>query len=122
MIPDCTLVTACFDLTKYNKQSRSFEDSINKISSLLETPCYLIIFTDKNLYTCIKNKRNEFNLDNLTHYIVTDVENLDTFKYLEQVNNLTKELNEYKIENFSKKNYYQKNKEKIIEMVKEYND
>ena len=42
-------------------------------------------------------------------------------KYLEQVNNLTKELNEYKIENFSKKNYYQKNKEKIIEKVKEYN-
>ena len=33
----------------------------------------------------------------------------------------TKELNEYKIENFSKKNYYQKNKEKIIEKVKEYN-
>jgi len=42
-------------------------------------------------------------------------------KYIEQVNNLTKELNEYKIENFSKKNYYQKNKEKIIEKVKEYN-
>ncbi len=42
-------------------------------------------------------------------------------KYLEQVNSLTKELNEYKIENFSKKNYYQKNKEKIIEKVKEYN-
>jgi len=42
-------------------------------------------------------------------------------KYLEQVNNLTKELNEYKIENFNKKNYYQKNKEKILEKVKEYN-
>ena len=42
-------------------------------------------------------------------------------KYLEQVKDLTKELNEYKIENFSKKNYYQKNKEKIIEKVKEYN-
>ena len=30
-------------------------------------------------------------------------------KCLEQVKDLTKELNEYKIENFSKKNYYQKN-------------
>ena len=85
MIPDCTLVTACFDLTKYNNQSRSFEDSISKMSSLLETPCYLIIFTDKNLYTYIKNKRIEFNLDKLTHYIVTDLENLKSFKYLEQV-------------------------------------
>ena len=41
-------------------------------------------------------------------------------KCLEQVKDLTKELNEYKIENFSKKNYYQKNKEKIIEKEKEY--
>lgn len=42
-------------------------------------------------------------------------------KCLDQVKDLTKELNEYKIENFNKKNYYQKNKEKIIEKVKEYN-
>ena len=42
-------------------------------------------------------------------------------KCLDQVKDLTKQLNEYKIENFSKKNYYQKNKEKIIEKVKEYN-
>ena len=41
--------------------------------------------------------------------------------HLEKINELTKELNEYKIENYSKKTYYQKNKEKIIEKVKEYN-
>jgi len=45
----------------------------------------------------------------------------DNQKYLEKINTLTKELNEYKIENYSKKTYYQKNKEKIIEKVKEYN-
>lgn len=38
-----------------------------------------------------------------------------------KINELTEELNSYKIENYSKKNYYQKNKEKIIEKVKEYN-
>jgi hypothetical protein len=42
-------------------------------------------------------------------------------KHLAKINELTKELNEYKIENYSKKTYYQKNKEKIIEKVKEYN-
>lgn len=42
-------------------------------------------------------------------------------KYLETVRLLTKELNEYKIENFSKKSYYQKNRETIIEKAKEYN-
>jgi hypothetical protein len=45
----------------------------------------------------------------------------DNQKHLEKINGLTKELNEYKIENYSKKTYYQKNKEKIIEKVKEYN-
>jgi hypothetical protein len=85
MIPDCTLVTACFDLKKYNTQSRNVEESIFNMSSLLETPCYLIIFTDENLYPFIKNKRSEYNLDKLTHYIVIDVESLDTFKYLENV-------------------------------------
>lgn len=42
-------------------------------------------------------------------------------KHLEKINDLTKELNEYKIENYGKKTYYQKNKDKIIEKVKEYN-
>ena len=45
----------------------------------------------------------------------------DNQKYLEKINELTNELNEYKIENYCKKTYYQKNKEKIIEKVKEYN-
>jgi hypothetical protein len=85
MIPDCTLVTACFDLTKYNNHSRDFNESLKKMSPLLEVPCYLVIFTDKNLYECIKNKRDEHQLGNLTHYIVMDVENLETFKYTEIV-------------------------------------
>ena len=81
MTPDCTLVTACFELTKYNNHSRNLNDSINNMSSLLEVPCYLIIYTDKILYEHIKNKRNEYNLENMTYYVVTDLENLETFKY-----------------------------------------
>ena len=45
----------------------------------------------------------------------------DNQKHLAKINELTKELNEYKIENYSKKTYYNKNKDKIIEKVKEYN-
>ena len=85
MIPDCTLVTACFDLTKYNTHSRDFNDSLNKMSALLAVPCYLIIYTDNSLYEHIKNKRNEFNLENMTHYIVTDLEKLETFKFVQFV-------------------------------------
>lgn len=39
----------------------------------------------------------------------------------DRINELIKELNSYKIENYSKKSYYQKNKDKIIEKMKEYN-
>jgi hypothetical protein len=45
----------------------------------------------------------------------------DNQKKQEKIYELTEELNAYKIENYNKKNYYQKNKEKIIEKVKEYN-
>lgn len=37
------------------------------------------------------------------------------------INNLLHELNTYKINNYSKKSYYEKNKQKIIEKIKEYN-
>jgi len=83
--PDCSLVTACFDLTKYNKYSRDIEETINKINALLEVPCYLIIYTDTNLYPYIKNKRDEMKLGNFTHYEITETENLETFKYLNMV-------------------------------------
>ena len=45
----------------------------------------------------------------------------DNHKKNEKIIELSEELNTYKIENYNKKNYYQKNKEKIIEKVKEYN-
>jgi len=85
MIPDCTLTTACFDLTKYNSYSRNIEKTIENITALLEVPCYLVIFTDNNLYQLIKNKRDEFKLGFITHYIIIDVETLDSFKYKDNI-------------------------------------
>lgn len=85
MIPDCTLTTACFDLTKYNSYSRNIEKSIENMTSLLEVPCYLIIYTDNVLYKHIKTKRSSYNLDHLTHYVIMNVEDLDSFKYREIV-------------------------------------
>jgi hypothetical protein len=87
MIPNCTLTTACFDLSKYNINSRDKTKTIENMMALLEVPCYLIIFTDNILFEELKNIRNKFKLDHLTHYIVMDVENLDTFKYRDQVKN-----------------------------------
>lgn len=85
MIPDCTLTTACFDLTKFNSKSRSFSESINNIKSLLETPCYLVIYTDINLIDYIKKTRNNYGLEHLTLYIVKNIEELECFKYIDIV-------------------------------------
>lgn len=79
MIPDCTLTTACFNLQKYNKHCRNKNDTIDNIKSLLDVPCYLIIYTDKDLYPLIKEYREH--LDDITHYVIIDVESLDSFKY-----------------------------------------
>jgi hypothetical protein len=81
MIPDCTLTTSCFNLTKYHKGSRTLEDCINNMKSLLEVQCYLVIFTDNICVDLIKKIRNSFNLDNITHYIVTDFEDIKYYKY-----------------------------------------
>jgi len=85
MIPDCTLVTACFELTKYNQKSRNLHDSIENMRSLLETPCYLVIFTDHILYDFICKIRKEIGLDHLTKYIIKDFSDLNVYKYVDTV-------------------------------------
>jgi hypothetical protein len=81
MIPDCTLTTACFDLTQYNPMSRNLIDSINSMKTLLEVPCYLVVYTDTKCVDLIKEIRNHFELDHLTKYIVSDFEDLQYYKY-----------------------------------------
>jgi hypothetical protein len=86
-IPDCTLTTSCFNLTKYNQHCRNIENTIQNMESLLGVPCYLIIYTDTTLYPHIKNKRDEFGFDEFTHYVVIEVEELESFKYRDIVHN-----------------------------------
>jgi tetratricopeptide (TPR) repeat protein len=85
MIPDCTLVTGCFDLTRFNAKSRNFSETINNMKSILEVPCYLVIYTDTNMVDSIKQVRNEYGLDHLTLYIVKNLEELETFTYVDIV-------------------------------------
>ena len=85
--PDCTLTTACFDLTKYHNHSRNLKDSINNMKTLLEVPCYLVIYTDESCIDLIKEIRNSFNLNHLTKYIVTKFEDLTFYKYNDIIKN-----------------------------------
>lgn len=81
MIPDCTLVTGCFSLNHIYPHSRPIKEYLESIKTLLECPCYLVIFTDNFFYEHIKKIRASFNLLDLTHFIVKDVEELEFFKF-----------------------------------------
>jgi hypothetical protein len=81
MIPDCTLTTACFDLSKYNNHSRNIEDIKNQISPLLSVSCYLVIYTDESCIDVIRSVRESFKLSHITKYIVTKIEDLPFYKY-----------------------------------------
>jgi hypothetical protein len=55
------------------------------MKSLLETPCYLVIYADCICMPLIKEKRSSFGLDNITHYVEMEFEELPKYKYLDIV-------------------------------------
>jgi hypothetical protein len=85
MIPDCTLTTSCFDLSKFHEKSRSLEESINNMKALLEIPCYIVIYADSICLPYIKKIRSSYQLDNLTQYIQIEFDELPKYQYLDQV-------------------------------------
>lgn len=81
--PDCTVVTACFDLCKYNGKSLDHNTILDRLHVLLELPIYLVIYTDIGDH--ILEKRRELGLEDLTRIINMDVENMWSFQYIEKV-------------------------------------
>jgi len=84
-VPNCTLTTACFDLTRFNNKSRNLNEAISNMKVLLTVPCYLVIHTDSICIDSIKEIRNSYNLDHLTRYVVTNFEDLSNFPYLDKI-------------------------------------
>ena len=86
MIPDVTLTTACYDLSKYHTGSRSIEENIKNMETLLEIECYLCIFGDTKTIPLIKQIRNgRYGLGQLTQYIVKGIEDIWSYTYAEKV-------------------------------------
>jgi hypothetical protein len=84
-IPDCTLTTACFLLNKYSKHSRSLDDTIKGMETLLSVPCYLVIYCNEELKEHIIEKRRSYNLENLTCVIVKEIEELWTYQFADKI-------------------------------------
>lgn len=83
MNTNCTLTTACFDLTKYHNKCRELSVSIKNMESLLNVNCYLVIYTDRYCIDLIKELRVEF--DSITKYIVLEFEEIEAYKYINLV-------------------------------------
>ena len=54
IIPDCTLVTACYNLSKFHNKVRTVDDILTSFDTILKLPVYLVIFSDRLLLDVIK--------------------------------------------------------------------
>jgi beta-1,4-mannosyl-glycoprotein beta-1,4-N-acetylglucosaminyltransferase len=86
-IPDCTLVTACYNLSKYHNKVRTIDDILKSFDTVLQLPVYLVIFSDKLLLDIIKQKRLSYGMEHLTYFIEMEVEQLWTFQFHQKVKN-----------------------------------
>ncbi len=85
-IPNCTLTTAIFELSRFNPHSRTLEQSINNIRSLLYVPCYLVIFGDSLTIPEVRKIRDEIDPSQLiTLYREINIEDIWTFQYIEKI-------------------------------------
>lgn len=85
MIPDCTLVTCCFILSKYNDKSRDIHESIQNMEPLLQVPCYLVIFCDSLSINKIKEIREKYHPSELTFYVEKELNELENFSYVDLI-------------------------------------
>jgi len=75
-IPDCTLTTASFSLEKYHSKVRSVETLIRSLDTLLQIPCYLVIYCNPPLKNAIQQQREKHGLGHLTKLYVMEFEDL----------------------------------------------
>jgi hypothetical protein len=91
IIPDCTLVTGCYNLSRFHNGARSLEQTIKQIDVVMQLPVYMVVYTDKMLIDDIKKLRNKYGMEYITKYVVIEFENLWVYQYLDKIkNNRTK--------------------------------
>lgn len=83
--PNCTLITACYDLNKYSKKCRTTAECLTLIDPLLQIPVYLIIYGSKSTIPAIRMQREIYGFDKYTKYIQIELEDLWTYQFLPKV-------------------------------------
>ena len=83
--PNCTLVTGCFLLTKYNAQSRPLDELAKGLEAVLSTPCYLVMYCNEPLKNLILEMRAKYRLEAMTKIVVQEVEELWAYQFADQI-------------------------------------
>jgi len=83
--PDCTLVTACFNLTKFHKGTFDTEKIITNTKTTVAMPCYMVWYVDEETYPIIEKGRRENGLSELTKIHVVKYEDLWCSQFTEKV-------------------------------------
>lgn len=84
-IPDCTLSTACFDLSAYSPGVRKTVECLERMDVVLSLPVYLVIYANKSVMPCIRKRREEYGLGEYSRFIEREFEDLWVYPYLETV-------------------------------------
>jgi hypothetical protein len=85
MATNCTFSTACFDLTAYNKSSRTIDKTIQGMLPILRMPVFLIIYTDSTFCKIITNIRELNKLSHMTLIVEESYDSLWCAKLTEKV-------------------------------------
>jgi len=83
--PDCTLVSACFCVYKNNPHSFSMEEILKRSNTLLNMPCFLVLYGDTDTISMMREKRLENGFDDITQYIELELDELWTYNYKDAV-------------------------------------
>lgn len=78
-----TLITSCYNLSKFNYNKRPIDECINMMKELLQIPMNMVIFTENELFEIIKAIRSP--LDHMTIYIKREINKLELYKYYNDI-------------------------------------
>ena len=85
IVPSVTMVTSCFNLTRFNPGCRSLIDNIESFDILLRLPCYLVIYGDSTTIPILKERRVLFGLGEMTVFIQKEYEELEVAIFTQKV-------------------------------------
>ena len=80
MPPSCTIVTACYDMTKFHSKCRDIKTSITNMKALCELEIYLVIYTDTIMYPQIEKLRQ--GMEKYTKFVVREFDLLPASNYV----------------------------------------